>query len=550
MRNQNAEIASRFEELITHQVNDKGLPSISYAIVNRGGILASGHIATEGRHVVPDDASVFRIGSLSKMFTTLGLMQLAEKELVDIDADITTYIPHFKPYNPFANAPSGTLGSEITLRKLMSHTAGIVREPKSGHYLDAHRPSLTETVDELAVSTLKEDPSKGVMRYSNAGIAVVGSVIERVSGLSYPDYIAENILAPLGMTDTAVTLTPEIERKLAPAFMWTVDGDVPAPVFDLGGSPAGNIYSTVPDMARFASALINGGFAADGRRMVRPDTLLRMWEPVGERPPGYEGPQKGYGLGFGVGRMDGWLSVGHSGAVYGYATHMSVLPHAGLACLIFSTLDFTNQIAGRLANLGLQVALAARKMGEMPSRPEPVKTATPTEMQNLSGHYVRADGKETVEIRPGNARLYLMGDGLPLEIRPVTQTEFIVDGRLHSDGTDYQHRQVMFPGEGQMTWKGADWQKTAPDMTAPPEALAPHLGAYGPEFNITTLSYENGRLICLIEYFCTHDCEPLGGNLYRMHGSLYEDETLELGARDENGIAGIRVGPMFLARRP
>ncbi len=549
MTKDTADIAGRFEELIAHQVEDKAIPSISYALVDRDGLMASGHVVPKGRTPVPDDDAVFRIGSLSKMFTTLGLMQLAERGLVDIDADIAAYIPHFAPHNPFAAAPTGSLGNEITLRKLMSHTAGIVREPKSGHYLDADRPSLAETVDELAASTLKEDPSKGIFRYSNAGIAVVGSVIERVSGQPFADYIAQNILAPLGMTNTEVTLTPQLEQRLAPAFMWTVDGDVPAPVFDLGGSPAGNIYSTAPDMAKFATALLNGGFCPDGTRLVRPDTLLRMWVPVGERPKGYEGPQKGYGLGFGVGRMDGWLSVGHSGAVYGYATHLSLLPHAGLACLVFSTLDFTNQIAGQLASLGLRVALASRKMGDMPERPRTVGKATSEQMGELTGFYRCANSAETAEIRVGNGRLNLMGDGVPLEIRPVTRTEFIVDGRLHSDGTDYPHRAVRFPQAGHMVWKDKDWHRHTPEQVAPPAEIAEHLGTYGPDFNITYVNFANGRLTCLIEYFCTHDCEPLGGNLYRMHGTLYEDETLELGARDENGVLGIRVGPMFLARR-
>jgi D-alanyl-D-alanine dipeptidase len=75
------------------------------------------------------------------------------------------------------------------------------------------------------------------------------------------------------------------------------------------------------------------------------------------------------------------------------------------------------------------------------------------------------------------------------------------------------------------------------------------LGEYGPDFNVTYLSYSHGKLLCLIEYFCTHTCEPIDRDRFRMHGILYEEEVLELGAVDETGRQGIRVGPMFLERR-
>ncbi len=548
MNKTNEEVRARFEEFVAHQVNDKAIPSISYVLLDQNGAFAMGHVQPDGVKKTIDDNSVFRIGSLTKMFTTLSLMQLEEQGLVDIDADVSTYIPHFKPHNPFADAPSGPLGSQVSLRKLMSHTSGLTREPKSGHYLDAFRPPLADTVDELADSTLKEDPSIGIFRYSNAGIAVVGSVIERLSGKSYPDYVREHIFEPVGMANTSAILTPEIDARLAPASMWTIDGDVPAPVFGLGGSPAGNIFSTAPDMALFGAMLLRGGFCADGTQIVRPDTLTQMWQVAGLRPAGYRG-LKGYGFGFGVGTVDGWMSVGHSGAVYGYATHMTLLPHAGIGALVFSTLDFTNQIAGQLVIRGLEIALADRKMGEMPARPDPVRSASPEEMARRVGHYVSVKGDESVDIRIGNGRLYLMGDGMPLEIRPVGDTQYIVDGRIHSDGTDYAHRDVAFSASGEMTWKNVTWQRKDPDTTPPPADLAPYLGEYGPDFNITYLFFADGKLKCLIEYFSTHDCEPLGDNRFRMHGLLYEDETLELDATDENGAKGIRVGPMFLARR-
>ncbi|WP_043610579.1 serine hydrolase, partial [Ensifer sp. ZNC0028] len=121
-----------FEDLIRYEVEDKAIPSISYALVDRDGVLAEGHVQRHDRHFAMGKDTCFRIGSITKTFTSLAIMQLVEKGLVDIDVDVSTYLPGFKPENPFAGAEGGPYGSVISLRKLMTHTAGIVREPKSG----------------------------------------------------------------------------------------------------------------------------------------------------------------------------------------------------------------------------------------------------------------------------------------------------------------------------------------------------------------------------------------------------------------------------------
>lgn len=544
-----AEATALFQDLIAYEVEDKAIPSISYALVDRDGLLAQGHVQRQDRSFPMKDDTCFRIGSITKTFTSMAIMQLVEQGKVDIDADITTYLPGFTPTNPFAGRESGPFGSNITLRKLMSHTAGLVREPKSGHYLDAHRPPLEETVAELAQTTLKQDPSAGIMHYSNAGIAVVGMVIEKVSKLSYSDYVQRHILTPLGMTQTSSGMAPGIRERLAPADMWTIEGDSPAPVFDLGGSPAGNIFSTTGDMGRYAQCLLRGGFAPDGTPVVSPASLREMWTPVGERKA-HGKVINGYGLCYGVGVMDGWTTVGHGGAVYGYASEMSLIPSAGVGVLLFATLDFANQITKRLGAEGLRVALAEQKMGKAPARSQRPAPITEDQFATLPGSYLDEATGEVVEVKAQDGKLYLMGDGVPLQIRPKGGADFVIDGRIYGKDADYPHLDLSFPEPGKLRWKDTDWVLTTdlPDDALPPE-IAPHLGEYGPDFNVTYLSYRHGKLLCLIEYFCTHSCEPIDKDRFRMHGLLYEEEVLELGAVDDEGRSGIRVGPMFLERR-
>lgn len=538
-----------FKDLIAYEVEDKAIPSISYALVDRDGLLAEGHIQRSDLSFPMKEDTCIRIGSITKTLTSMAIMQLVEQGRIDIDVDISTYLPGFAPLNPFAGRESGPFGPEITLRKVMSHTAGLVREPKSGHYLDAHRPPLEDTVAELAKSTLKQDPSAGVMHYSNAAIAVVGLVIERVSGLSYSDYVHRHIMAPLGMKDSASGMAPGIRERLAPAAMWTLDGDSPAPVFDLGGSPAGNIFSTTGDMAAYAQCLLRGGFAPDGTRVVSPASLREMWTPIGQRKA-HGKAIGGYGLCYGVGELDGWTTVGHGGAVYGYASEMTLIPGAGLGVLIFGTLDFANQITRRLGAEGLRIALSERKMGKAPERRQRPAPITAAQFAELPGNYLDAESGEVVEVKAEEGKLYLMGDGMPLQIRPAGGNNFVIDGRIYSEGADYPHMSLRFPAPGKLDWRGTAWTKsTAIPDEVPPAEIAPHLGEYGPDFNVTYLSYSHGKLLCLIEYFCTHTCEPIERDRFRMHGILYEEEVLELGAVDETGRQGIRVGPMFLERR-
>lgn len=542
-------VRRELEAAVSREVKDKRIPSISYALVDRQSTLASGHITLAGAaHAVTDD-SVFRVGSCSKMFTGIALMQLVEQGRVDIDKDVAEYVPGFFPHNPFAQAPCQSRGV-VTLRKLMSHTAGMVREATVGHYLDDSDVSVEEMVEELKASTLKEDPDGRVFQYSNAGVAVVGYVVQRVAGVEFATYVRENVLDPLGMEHSSFVQTPYIEEHLAPACMWTFERDFPAPVFDMGGGgAAGNLFSTIPEMAEFVRTMLRGGFTASGEPVLSTETLHSMWEPIGRKG------KSAYGLTFGLGSLDGWKSVGHNGAIYGYATQLAFLPEAGLGVVLCATLDVVNGVIGRLGTYGLRLSLAARGMGRRPDPQPTYLDVTAQQLMLLPGTFSDEASGETVNVLAKGSRLYLVVDDLPLRIQAKSGTEFEVDGRVFGPGSEYPHLSVAFesPTEGgspSLTWKGVTWKRVAEAKTeAVPDELLPYVGEYGPDFNITHVFFRGGKLKCTIEYFFTHTLEEVSEGVYKMHGLLYDDETFEFNASDGRGREGIRVGPMFLARR-
>jgi D-alanyl-D-alanine dipeptidase len=320
--------------------------------------------------------------------------------------------------------------------------------------------------------------------------------------------------------------------------MWTSDRDFPAPVFDLGGAPAGNITATLGDLTAYAQLLLRGG-----DDLVAPETLETMWTPAGP-----ERPATGYGLGFSIDSLDGHRSIGHGGVVYGYASSLQLLPDAGLGAIVFGTLDCCNEIIARIGRRALRLALATRGRGPWP---RPARRLAPAGVETaaaLAGSYA-APGGATLELRAVGTRLVLLDDGVPIEIRPIGQGRFVLDGRLYGEETTHPFPALELTTVGDLRWKNVVWSRTSDDLVELPPELAPHLGAFGPSFMPAELRYANGELHCLMEYFSPAVCTPLGGDRYLMRGGMYDRETLELGVRGTDGTPAIRVGEMILDRR-
>ena len=267
-----AAVAAYLERVIATEMREKDLPALSIALVDGQRIVWARGFgeADPVKHVPATAETVYRVGSVSKLFTDIGIMQLVEQKRVSLDAPVSQYLPGFHPKNPF--------GTPITLRELTSHRAGLMREPPVGNYFDTTSPSIAATVASLNATTLIYKPGTHI-KYSNAGIAVVGDVLERVGGKPFASYLATQVLAPLGMAESAFELTPALAPRLATGYMWTYDGRrFVAPGFQLGESPAGSLYTTVTDLSLFMSAMFARGRGPHGA-VLTPASLDAMWTP-------------------------------------------------------------------------------------------------------------------------------------------------------------------------------------------------------------------------------------------------------------------------------
>lgn len=522
------EVARVLTALIEHEMQDKDLPAISIALVDdQETVWARGF-----GHARPDSTpataeTVHRVGSVSKLFTDIAIMQLVERGEIDLDAPVSQYAPAFQPNN--------TSGTPITLRHLTSHRSGLQREPAVGNYFEDTEPTLAATVASLAGRDLVYAPGEK-SKYSNAGIAVVGYVLEAVKGEPFTEYLHRNVLVPLGIEQSAFEPTPYVRENLATSYMWTWDGRrFEAPTFQLGMAPAGSMYASVMDLASFMSTLFAGGTGPNGQ-VLKPETLEQMWTPQYVAP----GVKTGFGIGFAIGDMDGHRRIGHGGAIYGFATDVAALPDDKLGAAVVITLDVTNSVAERISDAALRLMLAAKEGRPLPEIRIPA-AVPPARVEALAGRYTNGDRTIDLEERSGELQVRLPAI---FELRAFGDT-LVVDDRA-----DFGMRLLPIGTDRLVVGSDTLVRTTVPKPAPANPAFMELIGEYGWDHN-TLYVYENaGRLHALIEWFFPYALEQESRDVFSFpHNGLYDGEKLVF-ARDANGrVTGVEAAGVLFERR-
>ena len=416
VRKDYADVVETLRPFIQQQMAEKELPALSIAIIDDQQIVwAEGFGMADPKSKIPATAdTVYRIGSVSKLFTDIAIMQLVERGELNLDAPVTDYLPDFHPRNPF--------GTPITLRQLMSHRSGLLREPPVGNYFETSQPTLAATVQSLNNTELVFPPNTHT-KYSNAAIAMVGYVLETRSHEPFAKYLKSSVLDPMGLRHSSFEPEPEIIANLAKGEMWTYDGlNFQAPTFQLGMAPAGSMYSTVNDLGHFVSVLLAQGKTENGA-ILKPATLEQMWSPQFPNPDG-----RVFGLGFIVRSLDGHRLVGHGGAIYGFATTVDLLPEDKVGVVLVATKDAVNAVTERIGQESLRLVLAHRagKPLELPPATSPV----PQELgRKLAGRYGTGDDALDLTYLDGHLSMRKVS-GEQLELRKVSPSgdDLIADG--------------------------------------------------------------------------------------------------------------------------
>jgi CubicO group peptidase (beta-lactamase class C family)/D-alanyl-D-alanine dipeptidase len=527
-------IAKALGSIIEREIQEKQLPAFSIALVDGDQIVwAQGFGYQDPDKKIPATAhTVYRVGSVSKLFTDIGIMQMVESGKIDLDAPVEKYVPDFHPHNPF--------GAPITLRELMSHRSGLLREPPIGNYFDPTEPNLGATVRSINNTELVYAPGTH-LKYSNAAIAVVGYVLQELNHQPFGDYLKHAVLLPMGMSESSFAPEHDLVRSLARGYMWSYDGlRFVAPTFELGLAPAGCMYSTVTDLAHFLSVLFNRGRGPQGQ-LIRPETLEQMWTPQFAK----DGTKGGFGLGFHVSELAGHRIVGHGGAIYGFATEVVGLPEEKLGVVTVTTMDAANAVTNAVANRALQLMVAQRSGKSLPQF-EPTR-AVPADMAHkLAGRY--GEGADAVDLmdREGTLHMLSINGGFEAELRNLGDA-LVPDGRLDEDFDARLQPEGAALRRGDKLLRRGEISK--PSET--PKQFDGLVGQYGWDHDILYVLEKHGKLNVLIEWFEFDPLEQASADVFRFpaHG-LYDGETAVF-HRDASGRATeVKIGAVIFKRRP
>ena len=531
------EVASKVSDAIHYEMVDKALNAVSIVLVKDMEILWARGFGVEdlNKSTKADANTVYRVGSVSKLFTDIGIMQLVEKGEVDLDAPITDYLPEFRPRSRFKR--------EITLRQLMSHRSGLLREPLVGNYFDDDEPTLEATVKSIIDSDVIYAPESKI-KYSNGAIATVGYVLEKLKGEPFASYLRKNVLLPMGLTHSAFEPLPDITNRLADATMWSYDGRVfDAPTFELGMSPAGSMYAPVVDLGQFMKVLFNDGKGPNGP-VIKKETLQLML--TSQFNDGKDQRHNvGFGIGFSLSEQGGYKRVGHGGAVYGFSTQLYALPEVKLGVAVTSSVDVTNTITRRVATYALDCLLAVENGKPLPDY-EKTNSVNEKTVALLVGHFVSDNGKRLKLINKYGT-LYMENDRFQTRIRQL-------NGRLVTDSQISYGSPIDYDEDGRTVTMGSTvynrekYLKPMP-ISKPWQGL---IGEYGWNHNILYIYEAYGKLTALIEWMEKDILTEVEKDVFAfpVKGGMYHGEKMRF-KRDRNGIATqvqIENGPIFFRR--
>ncbi len=294
--------AETLDDFIEAELSASGFPGVAYTIVEDGEITSDARGVADlrsGKALTPD--TPFAIGSISKSFTAIAILQLVEAGKLDLDGTLSAYLA------PFEGRPSG----EVTLRQLLGHASGYSTLQGNNNHAGSN-DELSAQIERMASWPLAYTPGTK-WDYSNANYILLGGVIEAVSGERYASYIEANILSSLGMTNSFVAdggTYPEMANGHTPWF------GTKRPVKDAQTSaiiaPAGGVIASASDLALYLNMLLNGE-----DDIITAEHKALLMEPANPQFPFY-------GLGFSLSEQDG--TVYHTGTSRGTETLALMIP--------------------------------------------------------------------------------------------------------------------------------------------------------------------------------------------------------------------------------
>jgi CubicO group peptidase (beta-lactamase class C family) len=323
--------AQRIDANLSNLVQESGVVGMAFGVVlDHELVFASGYGQRELGEAGPiTERSVFHWASVSKPFVAIAVMQLVERDKLALDDRLGVLLPYFRM--------ADDRYQHITVRQLLTHTSGM---PDVEDY-EWDKPQFDD--EALKRWALEQSGAEllfvpGTSReYSNLGFELLGLIVQEVSGVSFEQYMQQEIFQPLEMSESSF-----IANEIDPALRTTGHTGTPtrraadAYPYNRRHAPSSTLNTNVVDMGRFTAAMLNHG-ALEGARIIGQDTLAMMWSPAWTDP---EDPGRRSGLGWNVGRRWGGLEMAsHGGHDDGFRSFLAIVPEEGVAVFVVSNDD-------------------------------------------------------------------------------------------------------------------------------------------------------------------------------------------------------------------
>lgn len=339
--------------LIGQEMRQHEVAGLSIALVDDQKVVwAEGFgFADEDGNVAATPETVYRVGSISKLFTATAALQLAEQGKLDLDRPLKNYLPDFSIKSRFRDAGA------VTPRNIMTHHSGLPSDLLKGMW--TRKPVPFETNVDLLRQEYAANPPNYVFSYSNLGVTLLGHALQTVAGNGFASHLDATLLQPLGMTHSRFSVGPDRSTQGAKAYRKRGDEAEELPLRDL---PAGGLNSTVHDLSRFISMVFADG-RIGGRRILKAESVAEMLRPQNRNVP------LDFDFRIGLGWMLGGLGplnpkagvpAHHGGATLYHRSQLVVLPEHKLGVVVLSNSATAGGVVLKVATEAIKIALESK----------------------------------------------------------------------------------------------------------------------------------------------------------------------------------------------
>ncbi len=411
------------------------VPGVSVAVIDDGRIAwAKGYGVLETGSKAPvTPQTLFQAASISKSVAALGALRLVEQGKLLLDEDVNAKLSSWKvPENDFTKA------EKVTLKRLLSHTAGLTVHGFGGYAADQPVPTVPQILDGLKPANsaaVRVDVVPGSLhRYSGGGFTVMQQLLVDVTGRLFPVLLSELVLKPLGMSDSTFEQPLPADRHAVAASGHRTDGSLlPGRYHTYPEMAAAGLWTTPSDLARFLIEVRRG---LRGESSVIPAATAKAMATA---------VKPGYGLGLSLQGYGPSAGYGHGGSNEGFKCQMIAYIERGQGAVIMTNGDAGGRLAGEI------LRAVAREYGwpTMKAQERKVVSIAPEALASLVGKYELRPGKVISVVLEG-ATLFVVDGSQRIELHPESDVRFfeLVEGStlFFQKGADGKPTHVLIDG--------------------------------------------------------------------------------------------------------